>query len=149
MEVNPDFRDLLQAFGEFGVKYLIVGAYAVMRYTEPRFTKDLDIWVEPSLENAEKVWQALAKFGAPLEQISVADFANKELIYQIGLDPNRVDILMDVPGVAFSTAWKNRVDGRYGDQPVHFLSRKDLIRSKRKAGRDQDLLDLKRLKGQL
>jgi len=146
MKSNPDFSDLLKTFNDCGVKYLVVGAYAVMVYAEPRFTKDLDIWVDPSHDNAERVWRALEKFGAPLQRVEIKDFCNRELVYQIGIEPNRIDILMDCPGVKFKTAWKNRKKRKYGGQAVNIMGRSDLIRSKRRAGRDQDLLDLKRLR---
>ena len=145
MSVNTDFQDLLRAFNDHGIRYLIVGAYAVMYYTEPRFTKDLDIWVEPSLENARKVWAALAEFGAPLEQVTLNDFLNKELVYQIGIAPNRVDIMMGIKGVHFQTAWESRVISSYEKIPVNIIGLNDLIRAKKKAGRDQDRIDLKRL----
>ena len=99
MEINSDFRDLLKMLNDYNVRYLIAGGYAVMFYSEPRFTKDIDIWVEPTPANAKLVWSALAEFGAPLEQVSLEDFVNKELIYQIGVAPNRIDIMMDIPGV--------------------------------------------------
>lgn len=146
MKVNPDFSDLLKTFNANGVKYLVVGAYAVMVYAEPRFTKDLDIWVEPTQDNAERVWKALEEFGAPLQQVTLADFRNKELVYQIGIEPNRIDILMGISGIRFETAWKNRNKRKYGDENMQIIGKNDLMRSKRKAGRDQDLLDLKRLK---
>lgn len=145
MEVNPDFNDLLKMLNTYGVKYLIVGAYAVIYYTEPRFTKDIDIWVEPTPENAAKVWKVLTEFGAPLEQVRLADFCNMDLIYQIGVAPNRIDIMMDVPGVEFDSAWKNRVQSSYGKESIFIMNFNDLIRAKKNAGRDQDLLDLKRL----
>jgi hypothetical protein len=145
MIVNADFRDLLKILNESNVRYLIVGGYAVMFHTEPRFTKDIDIWVEPTPSNAKQVWKALTEFGAPLEQVSLTDFQNKDLIYQIGVAPNRIDIMMDVPGIEFETAWNNRIQSQYGDIPIFILSLNDLIAAKEEAGRDQDLLDLKRL----
>jgi len=146
MSLNPDFKDLLSILNGCEVKYLIVGAYAVMYFTEPRYTKDIDIWIEPTPENAERAWQALAKFGSPLKKVSLADFCNKELIYQIGVAPNRIDIMMDIPGVSFKTAWKNRVASTYDAVPINILNRNELIRAKKKAGREQDRLDLERLK---
>lgn len=146
MSINSDFRDLLKTLNDCGVRYLIAGGYAVMYYTEPRFTKDIDIWVEPTPDNAKKVWQALAEFGAPLEQVSLADFCNKDLIYQIGVAPNRIDIMMDIPGVDFDKAWVNKTESHYGDVPIYILSLDDLIQAKKQAGREQDLLDLKNLK---
>jgi hypothetical protein len=129
-----------------GVRYLVAGGYAVMYYTEPRFTKDIDIWVEATPANAQKVWTALATFGAPLEQASLADFCNKDLIYQIGVAPNRIDIMMDIPGLDFEQAWEHKSESQYGDVPIFILGLDDLIKAKEHAGRDQDLLDLKNLK---
>ncbi|HEX9975383.1 MAG TPA: DUF6036 family nucleotidyltransferase [bacterium] len=146
MSINSDFRDLLKILNDCSVRYLIAGGYAVMYYTEPRFTKDIDIWVEPTPANAKKVWEALAAFGAPLERVSLDDFCNKELIYQIGVAPNRIDIMMDIPGVDFEEAWAKRIQSGYGDVSIYILSLDHLITAKEKAGRDQDLLDLKYLK---
>src|SRR2546429_6505744 len=87
MPVSSDFKELLKNFNERQVKYLIVGAYAVMKYTEPRYTKDLDLWIEPTPENAEQVFAALSQFGAPLNEVSMQDFTNRDLIFQIGIQP--------------------------------------------------------------
>ena len=146
MEVNPDFYDLLKIFSEENVEYLVVGGYAVMFYTEPRFTKDIDLWIRPSSENAQKVWKSLMQFGAPLEQVNLEDFCNSELIYQIGIAPNRIDIIMDVKGVTFESAWRNRKISKYGDVDMNVIDLDDLIASKQATGRDQDILDLKRLR---
>lgn len=145
MNINPDFRDLLKTLNDCGVKYLIAGGYAVMYYTEPRFTKAIDIWVEPTISNAKKLWKALAEFDAPLEKVTIDDFCNKELIYQIGVAPTRIDIMMDIPGVEFEKAWQNKIQSKYGDIPIFIMTLDDLIAAKKTAGRDQDLLDLKRL----
>ncbi|MDZ7319558.1 MAG: hypothetical protein ONB11_10410 [candidate division KSB1 bacterium] len=136
----------MKTLNDCGVRYLVAGGYAVMYYTEPVFTKTIDIWVKPTPDNAKKVWQALAEFGAPLEQVSLADFCNKDLIYQIGVAPNRIDIMMDIPGVDFEKAWKKKSESHYGDVPIYILSLDDLIKAKTQAARDQDLLDLKNLK---
>jgi len=93
MPIPSDYKELLKILNRHRVRYLIVGAYAVIHYTEPRYTKDLDIWVEPEIKNAKRVYEALKEFGAPLKDISVADFANKNLVYQIGVEPVRVDII--------------------------------------------------------
>jgi len=145
MGINQDFKDLFRILNEFGIRYLVVGAYALIYYTEPRFTKDLDIWIEPSPDNAKKVWQALVKYGAPMIDISPEDFCNPEIVYQIGVEPNRIDVMMDIAGVGFVDAWVNRVESTYGDEQIHLISLDDLIRAKRKAGRLQDRLDLELL----
>jgi len=143
--INQDFKDLFKAFNEFRVRYLVVGAYAVIFYAEPRYTKDLDIWVEPVMENSRRLWKALASFGAPLEGVTHEDFCNPELIYQIGVAPNRIDIMMGIPGVDFSSAWERRVKSTYGGEPIFIMHIDDLIRAKKAMGRDQDNLDIKAL----
>jgi hypothetical protein len=143
--MNSDFRDLLRLFNAHRVRYLVVGGYAVMKYTEPRYTKDLDIWVEATPKNARAVFRALRKFGAPLANLTEADFAKEGFFYQIGRPPARVDILMSIQGVLFADAWSNRVAGDFDGVSGHVLSRKDLIANKRAVGRPQDLVDLDNL----
>jgi hypothetical protein len=145
MGASHDFRDLLQCLNGASVRYMVVGAHAVAYHTEPRYTKDLDVWVEPSEENAARLWKALAQFGAPLKGVTVADFTNPELVYQIGVEPVRIDVMMDVEGVSFETAWRNRIRSEYRNEQMYVLGRNDLIRAKRAAGRPQDELDVKRL----
>jgi len=146
MEIKSDYEEILRIFNEYKVKYLIVGAYAVIYYTEPRYTKDIDIWVKPDKKNAVKVYQALKEFGAPLTKVSVEDFTNKDLIYQIGVAPVRVDIIMSLPEIDFDTAWKRRKRIRYGNILVNILNRNDLIKVKSKLKRPNDILDLEKLK---
>jgi len=145
MEINPDYRDLFKLLAEEGVEYLVVGAHAVIYYAEPRYTKDLDVLVRPVADNAQRVWRALTRFGAPLEGIKESDFCNTELVYQIGVEPNRIDILMGIAGVEFDAAWPHRVQSTYGGLPIFLIGKADLIRAKRAAGRPQDLLDVERL----
>ncbi len=142
---NPDFRDLFRALNESDVRYLVVGAYAVMYHTEPRYTKDLDIWVEPSPENARQVWQALSAFAAPLQVVTLEDFTNPDIVFHMGREPNRVDILTGIADVEFASAWKRRIRTTYDDQRIWVLNRLDLIRNKRAAGRPRDLLDARKL----
>lgn len=144
MADGPDFKELLRLFNEEQADYLIVGGYAVMKYTEPRFTRDLDVWVRNSPENGEKVYRALARFGAPLQKdaLNPADFAQKDLTYQIGVEPVRIDILTHISGVDFSAAWQNRVASSIFGVPVHFISLGDLIANKRAAGRGHDIEQL-------
>ena len=101
MAVSSDFKDLLRLLSDYQVKYLVVGGYAVIKYTEPRYTKDLDLWVRADAENAEAVYQALLAFGAPLEGLTADDFAHEGYFYQMGVAPVRVDILMSVTGLDF------------------------------------------------
>lgn len=145
MAESPHYKELLQLLNEFEVEYLIVGGYAVMKYGEPRYTKDLDVWVHNSAQNSSRVVEALKKFGAPLEhdQITPDTFAEKQVVYQIGVAPVRIDILTEITGVEFSGAWKKRVASAIFGVPVHFISLDDLRTNKRALGRDSDLKDLK------
>ena len=147
MADSPDFKELLRAFNEKQAEYLIVGGYAVMKYTEPRFTKDLDVWIRNSPANAAKVYEALAEFGAPLRQdgLTPEDFASEDMTYQIGIAPVRIDVLTRISGVEFDDAWRNQVPGTFFEIPVHFISLRDLIINKRAAGRSSDLEQLESL----
>lgn len=102
--MTSHFNDLLKSFDEQEVKYLVVGGHAVMFYSEPRYTKDLDIWIEASPENATRVFRALAHFGAPLTGVSEADFAAPGSFYQLGRPPLRVDVLTSIEGLEFDEA---------------------------------------------
>jgi hypothetical protein len=143
--MNSDFKELLSIFNELGVKYLVVGGYAVAAHAEPRFTKDLDIWVETSNENAERVFNALRSFGAPLGGLTENDFSQEGSFYQMGMPPARVDILMSIDGVRFEDAWMNRVEADFDGVIANLISRTDLIAAKKAAGRPQDLIDIDNL----
>ena len=145
MEVNQNYKDLLRIFDRHQVRFLVVGGFAVMLYTEPYATKDLDIWVEPTPENAARVFQALAEFGAPLTGATAGDFVNPGHIYQIGVGYVRIDVMMSVPGLAFVEAWQRRNTVDFEGQPTPFLSKEDLVAAKRQAGRPRDRLQLKQL----
>jgi len=146
MSANADFKDLFSIFNEEQVEYLVAGAHAVIFHAEPRYTKDLDVWVNATSENASRVYRALARFGAPLRDISEDDFCREEMVYQVGIEPNRIDILMGVGGVSFADAWNCREESTYAGVPIHIMGKDSLIRSKEAAGRPQDLLDLERLR---
>jgi hypothetical protein len=145
MNPNSHFKDLLSALNGCRARYLVVGGYAVMLYTEPRFTKDLDIWVDAHPENAQRVFHALAEFGAPLAGIQADDFAKPDLIYQLGVPPTRIDILTSLSGLAFEEAWERRKEAEFGDIPALFLGIDDLLVNKRATGRAADRLDCERL----
>jgi hypothetical protein len=110
--VNSNFRDLLSAFNRYHVRYLIVGAYAAMRYTEPRYTEDLDMSVDPVPQNAERVFRALAEFGARLKGHGPEDFTAPYIWFQIGREPQSIDVLTSIEGVQFSRAWDKRATSR-------------------------------------
>src|SRR5258707_15212755 len=124
MAENPHYRELLQLLNEFEVEYLIVGGFAVMKYGEPRYTKDLDVWVHNSSENSVRVIAALKKFGAPLEHdgITAETFTGSQVVYQIGIATVRIDILTQITGVEFANAWRKRVNSTFFGVPVHVIS---------------------------
>jgi len=143
--VSQDFRDLLLAFTGSRVRFLVVGAYALGVHGVPRATGDLDLWVEPTPENAALVHGALMRFGAPLEDLKIADFAVPNLIFQFGVRPSRIDVLTAISGVSFEGAWPSRVELTVEGLKVPVIGRDDLIRNKRATGRPKDLLDVEAL----
>jgi hypothetical protein len=148
MAENPHYKELLQLLNEFEVEYLIVGGFAVMKYGEPRYTKDLDLWVHNSSQNSGRIVSALRKFGAPLENDGITEqtFSGKQVVYQIGVAPVRIDILTEITGVKFPDAWNRKVPSTFFGIPVHFISLDDLVTNKGALGRNIDLKDLKRPK---
>jgi hypothetical protein len=144
--VNPDFSDLFAALNGAEVRYLLVGAHAVAFHAEPRYTKDLDIWVDPTSTNAARVMEALRTFGAPLSGVAESDFSQPGVTLQIGVAPNRIDLATAIDGVTFADAWPHRVESVYGEHRIWIIGRADLATNKRAAGRPQDLLDLALLK---
>lgn len=143
--MNPDFRDLLCAFSDADVRCLIVGAYAVAAHAEPRATGDLDLWIEPTQDNARRAMTALLAFGAPLRDLTEHDLMTPGIVFQIGVAPRRIDILTSITGIDFSTAWASRVATRYSDIPCFVIGRDALIENKRQLGRAKDLADLELL----
>lgn len=147
MEADPSNRVFVEILAELngaGARYLIVGGYAFSHHVRPRATKDLDIWVEQSAENAPKVYDALARFGAPLksDDVSVNDLARPGLVYQLGRAPRRVDVLTSLTGVEFAEAWASRSQGKLGDVPTAYLGAAQLLVNKRTVARPQDLADV-------
>jgi hypothetical protein len=147
MQTNSDFRDLFAALNGANADYLVVGALALAAHGHVRATKDLDVWVRPTAENAERVYQALAAFGAPLHDLTADDLTSASLVFQIGLAPVRVDIITSIDGVEFEEAWPERLRSAYADQTVYVLSRRHLIQNKKSSGRLQDLADVEALEG--
>lgn len=141
LSMNRHFVEMLRALSEAGVEYLVIGAHAAGAHGHVRATKDLDVWIRPSRENAERVRDALAVFGAPLEELTIEDLIAPGTVYQIGIDPVRIDILTSPAGLDFDQAWKNRLLVEIEGDRFFFLGKKDLIRGKRATGRPQDLLD--------
>jgi hypothetical protein len=143
--LSPDFRDLLAAFNAQGVEYLVVGAHALAAHGHVRATKDLDVWVRPSRENAAKVIRGLGVFGAPLHDLTEDDLTRPGTIFQIGVAPLRIDVITAIDGVEFAEAWAERLETRFGGEPSAVLSLAHLVRNKKASGRLQDLADVEEL----
>lgn len=143
--LNPDFKEILSALNDEEAEYLVVGAYAMAVHGVPRATGDLDLWVNSSDANADRVWKALERFGAPLTQLKPNDFREPGLVYQIGVAPVRVDVLTSITGVSFADAWKGRVSVKIDGITVTVISLAELIKNKTAVGRPQDLVDVERL----
>ena len=140
--MNPDFVDLLQAFIDGDVRFLVVGAYALAHHGRPRATGDLDVWIDPTPANAPRVIRALATFGAPTRDVTEADFAHPGVVFQVGVPPGRIDILTELTGLTFAEAWADRLRKPFGDVEVDFIGRAAFIRNKRATGRPKDLGDI-------
>ena len=140
--MNSDFNDLLRLFAKHEVRYLIVGGYAAMHYSQPRLTKDLDIWLEPSADNAVRVMRAFGEFGLPLIDVTREDFEKENLQYMIGRAPVLFDFLTSLPDLEFQACWETRATDSEEGFEISYLSKEALIVAKKKAGRIQDLADL-------
>ena len=145
VELAEDFRDLLRVFADHGVRFLVVGAYALAVHGRPRATGDLDVWIEATPSNAKRTYAALGRFGAPLQDLTAADLAIPGVVFQIGLPPLRVDVLTQISGVAFEKAWPRRQRATFGEIEVDVIGREDFIVNKRATGRLKDLADAERL----
>ena len=143
--LNPDFRDMWSESDAAGVEYLIVGGYAVAQHGYVRATGDLDFWVRRTPENADRVLRALSSFGAPAGLVTRDDLLNPEMIAQIGVEPNRIDILSDIDGVDFDDAYPSRVTVRVDEMEIPFVGLQHLLQNKRATGRPEDAVDADRL----
>lgn len=148
--LSPDFRDMLSALSDARARYLVVGAYAMAAHGYVRGTGDIDLWVEPAPDNAERVLVALRAFGAPSHGLTATELSEPGLMLQIGVPPHRIDLLTEIDGVDFASAWTGRREVVLAGRPIPVLGRLDLIRNKEATGRAQDRLDadeLRRLDG--
>lgn len=144
--MNRDFAEMLSELNRHGVRFLVVGSYATAFHGYTRATKDLDLWVDSDEENGRRLKAALTAFGAPGEHLrDFEDFLASEDILQIGVAPNRIDLLTALPGVEFEPCWSRRVESKYGEVPVFVISLGDHKANKRATGRPQDLLDIENL----
>lgn len=142
MSVSKDFEELLASLNTHEVRALVVGGFAFAYHAKPRYTKDFDIWVDPSPANVERLLRALDDFGFGDVGLKAEDFLSPGRFVQLGYPPNRIDLMTSVPGVTFEEAWEGRVEDLFGETRVFYLGRTDLMRSKKAAGRPQDLADL-------
>ena len=143
--LNKDYREMLQCLLEEDVKFLLVGAYALAAHGFPRATKDIDFFVWATPENAPNLIRALTRFGAPLDNISAADFSSEGVIFQIGNSPRRIDIITNISGIKFEQAYANRTAINIEGLKIPVISIDDLLVNKRASGRLQDLADVERL----
>lgn len=142
MKVEKDYKELLKLFNKHKVKYCIIGAFAVALYIKPRYTKDIDVFIDSSPENAERILKALIEFGFEDLDLSKDDLCKEGNIIQLGYEPLRVDIVTSLPGCGFNQAWGNRVVADYGREKVYFMGLDDLIQTKKLSERPQDKVDL-------
>lgn len=142
MKVEKDYEEFLNLFNKHKVKYCIIGAFAVAFYAKPRYTKDIDILVEPSNDNARKILRVLREFGFGNLSLSWDDLTTEGNILQLGYEPLRIDLLTKLEGFLFQDIWKNRMTGEYGSEKVYFIGLDDLIRNKKLSDRPTDRVDI-------
>jgi len=142
--LNDDYKDMLRMLSDHKVRFMLVGGYAFSAHGHPRGTLDIDFFIEPTLENAEALYRALTAFGAPLKSIGVsaADFTKDDFIYQIGVQPRRIDIINKISGVPFSGAYQRSVEAELDGIKLRVISLEDLLANKKAAGRPKDLVDV-------
>lgn len=143
--MNRDFVEILEELSAAGADFIVVGAHAMAAHQRPRATGDLDIWVRPTPDNARRVWEALVRYGAPLHHLTLADLSAPGITFQMGVEPNRIDILTDITGVTFDEAWPNCIHVERGSLRFAVIGKEELLRNKRATARPKDLLDVENL----
>jgi hypothetical protein len=143
--LNQDFKEFIQSLNDHSVRYLVVGGYAVALHGHPRYTKDLDVWIEMSAENAARVVKALEQFGFGSLGLKEEDFLVADQVVQLGQPPNRIDLLAAASGVNFETCYRSRLSVEVDGVPVAFIDLENLRKNKQASGRLQDLADLENL----
>ncbi len=139
--LNKDYKEMLLSLLRNEVRFLIVGAYAMAAYGYPRATGDFDIWIGNTEENSDKLYKALSDFGAPLDNITPKTFSQKDIVFQIGVAPSRIDILTDIDGINFTEAYESKQDIKLDGLILPFISKSNLIKNKKSTGRDRDIID--------
>ena len=132
---------MLVALNEAEADYLVVGAYAMAAHGCPRSTGDIDFWVRPTPDNAARVWNALASFGAPMAEIAVEDFSTPGIVFQIGIAPQRIDVMTSISGVDFDDAWPDRLVADLDGLRADVIGREQLLQNKVASGRPKDVVD--------
>jgi len=145
-KLEKDFLDFISLCNQYNVKYLVVGGFAVAIHGYPRYTKDLDVSIEISEDNAEKIMKVINDFGLSSLRLTKEDFLKENFVTQLGHEPVRIDILNDLDVVTFEEAWKNRKIVTMFDVPINFIGLEELLKVKAKAGRKQDIADIDKLK---
>lgn len=145
MKLVKDFEEFIELLHKNEVKYLVVGGYAFAIHAYPRFTNDIAFFVLSTKPNVDKIISVLKEFGFDISSISADDLLKKDKVVQLGEPPYRIDLLTSIDGVDFGDAWKRKIQGKYGDQVIYFISKEDLIRNKKASGRKKDLDDLNEL----
>jgi predicted nucleotidyltransferase len=143
--LNEDYKEMLQALQDEDVKFILIGAYALAALGYPRASMDIDIWIMPSPENAQAVIRSLARFGAPLDDIQKSDFETEGTVFQIGVEPRRIDILTTIDGLGFDDAYSQSIVSDIEGMQIHILSKDDMIVNKKASGRHKDLADVEML----
>ena len=146
MTLNEDYRDILLALNAEQVDFILVGAYALAVHGYPRATMDIDLWIMPSLENAEAVVRAVKRFGAPLHGLSVADLQHDDTVFQIGVAPRRIDLITGATGLRYDAAAEKAIHKQIDEIEIKVLSIPDLIINKEATGRLKDKADAEELK---
>jgi hypothetical protein len=145
VDVQRDFKELLALLNAHGVKYIIVGGYALAFHGAPRYTGDLDVFVKPDKNNAKRILDVLREFGMTDLNLTLEDFEKPDMVVQLGVPPVRVDIITSLTGVSWQRANSGKLKGKYGNVPVSFIGRKHLILNKKAIGRKKDLADIEAL----
>ena len=146
--MTPDYLDMLRVLSDASVDFLVVGAHARSIHGTPRATGDLDIFLRRSAENARKTLVALRQFGAPLEDLGESDLLEPEMVFQIGIAPNRIDLLTDLTGISFDEAWAGKILATFDNLPIPVIGREAYLKNKRATGRLKDLADVEDVESQ-
>ena len=143
---SQDFKEFIGSLNKNNLEYLIIGGYAVGFHGYPRYTGDIDIWINPSMSNIKKIPDVLEEFGFSPEELNATDFQNKDNIIRIGFPPFRIDLMFSIDGVQFDECYPNRVEKDLDDIKIKFISYDDLIKNKTASNRKRDQIDLENLR---